>query len=70
MFAIRGIPALVSRPGTIRLLAPRPAPAAFASRSRTSLFCAAQSKGSGQGETYVHAYDALSGRATLTDWAV
>jgi len=47
MFAIRRIPALVSRPGSVRLLAPRPSPAAFASRSRSSLFCAAQAKGTG-----------------------
>lgn len=46
MFALRRIPALVSRPGAIRALNAKPQ-AAFACRSRTALFCAAQAKGTG-----------------------
>ncbi len=47
MFALRKLPAMVGhRAGSLQMLAPRQA-AMYASRSRSALFCAAQSKSTG-----------------------
>mmetsp|Transcript_9523 Transcript_9523/g.28648 ORF Transcript_9523/g.28648 Transcript_9523/m.28648 type:complete len:145 (-) Transcript_9523:730-1164(-) len=47
MFALRRIPAMVSRPVLNHMAAPRPRAAMYASRARSSLFCAAGQRGTG-----------------------
>lgn len=51
MFALRRIPAMVSRPVLNHMAAPRPRAAMYASRARSSLFCAAGQRGTGERST-------------------